>query len=385
MIPLLAMIALAPAPAEVIENVEPQAREVSIQLMARLPKLDALEYGALEALTTAIPREVDGYSHRDMLTVTSGDPIRTEVGPDFVRISFHVLPTNLSSGLSLMEALVRRSKLEALPGDRTGRSAWAVALQPWAPQRPPRASEIAELYQKIFRPENLVLAVGGRFLDGAAQRGWSTKMDAWQPPRLMPRSPYLDSPKALDKNGTAVSSIELTGPVFGGSDAALSTRFLSLVALGAGKGSSLFRTTRQKQGISYRQEALMYPSPDGWQPRLILLTLAGADLKKTAEDVRAGLIEDVKGWTDADRLRALGMADAILNRGVESSPFGWMGAIDSSLDNRTFLRAYWRMKTGTEWDPEALMRQMRMVTLEDLRDTTLETLTKATPRTISAG
>ncbi|AIE87538.1 insulinase family protein [Fimbriimonas ginsengisoli] len=372
----------------VVENVEPGAREVSIQAIARIPNLTARQADSLDALVEAIPREVEGYARRDILTVTGGDPVRCSAGPDYVRISFHVPPANLREGLSLMEALCRSSRLTVpaiLPSAKA--TSWVAALRPYERTRNPRPSEVQDLYHALFRPENITLGVGGPVKEGEAEENWSGRMDKWITPRLPEPSKYEALPKPLAKNPGGVSTIELTGPTFGAGDAAISTRILALIALGSGKGASLFRVARRQLGMSYRQEALLYPVPDGWQSRILLETSATDGLDKQAEALRAALVEDVKGWTDADLKRARGMAEAVFLRGVDFSPFafGPAGTFDDTLEGRTFLRTYWRLKTGEPWDAKALVKTMQVVTLDDLREIALGVLTEGKTRVLPAG
>jgi hypothetical protein len=372
----------------VVENVEPEATEVSIQVMARVPRLTARQADAMDALVAALPREVEGYSRRDVFTVTGGDTVRCQSGPDYVRISFHVPPSNWRVGLSLMEALVRSSKLTMPEGTSPGRvTAWVAALRPYERSRNPRPNEVADLYRTLFRPENLTLGVGGPIPAGAAREDWEARMAKWTPPRILAPSPYEPEPKPIAKNPGGLSTIEIEGPKFGGRDAAISIRVLALMALGSGKGASLFRVARQQLGLSYRQEALLYPVPEGWKSRILLETTATTELDKKAETLRTVLLEDVRGWTDADLKRAQGMAEGVFLRGIDFSPFafGPFGTFDDTLEGRTFLRTYWQMKTGEPWDPELLLRAMRMVTLEDLKETATGVLTAGKIRVLPAG
>jgi hypothetical protein len=56
-------------------------------------------------------------------------------------------------------------------------------------------------------------------------------------------------------------------------------------------------------GISYRQEAFLWPSRNGWTPR-IFLTGADPVSRAQAEQLRERLIANASAWTDADLVRA---------------------------------------------------------------------------------
>jgi len=377
MIGLLAFgLSLIPRAAQsnVIEHIEPTASEVSIQMLARVPHLTAKEADALDYLADDLARSIEGYGKIDVMTVTNGDPVRVVVGPDYVRVSFHVLPNNWRAGLGLMEAIARHSSLQ--PSDHplgVSMSAWTCALRPFVPSHPPRVDDTKELYERLFRPENLTIGVGGPIMPGKAQADWANRMSEWQVPRLLPAAKNEPDPKWLTSNIGGLSTLELAGPVFPAHDPTLATKVLSLFALGSGKGASLFRIARQKLVYSYRQEALLYPVTDGWQSRLILVMKPVGDLPAKAETLRGALADDINAWSDKDLERALGMADAVLARGVEFSPFafGPFGSMESSLEGRTFLDTYWQLKTGQPWDANNLLVQMRQVSLADLKAASL--------------
>jgi hypothetical protein len=372
----------------VVEDVEPDAREVSIQVLARIPRLTAKQADALDALVDELPRSVEGYSSRDIVTVTNGDRIRCFSGPDYVLVSFHVPSNNWRVGLSLMEAIVEHSNLTPPIQPTAPRpSAWTTALRPYVHTRAARPAEVSDLYAALFRPENLTLGIGGPIEPGKATADWTTRMARWTLPKFIPPSPYEPEPKELTTNPGGVSSLELTGPVFKATDASLPTRLLALFALGSGKGASLFRIARQSLVYSYRQEALLYPVPGGWESRLILLMQPTPDLAARADTVRKALTDDVNAWTEADRLRAVGMADAVLTRGVPFSPLalGPFGRLENSLEGRTFLQTYWEMKTGQPWNAFALLSAMRQVPLEAMRFSAAEILATGKSRLLPAG
>lgn len=385
---VLASAPQAQAPARVWEYRDAGAKEIAFVAFAPIPKLSANEADALDALVDAIPRDVEGYSRRDALDTTNGAPIRCVAGPDYIKISFSVPPENWRAGVGLMEALVQRSRLTLpeRPRVRSNVTAWDAALAPYRHAPSARLGDVQRLYRGLFRRENVILAVGGAIEPGQIEEEWQKRADQWPRVRNAGIGDFGPEPAALAANPGGLSSVELYGPSFGSADAALSTRTLALIALGAGKGASLFRVAREKLALSYRQEALLYPAREGWQPRLLLVTKSRADLPKKAEALRQGLMADVKEWSEADLQRAKGMADAIFLRGVDFSPFAFAqpGAFDTALESQTFFNAYWRWKTGLNWDPDAFLRQMKSVTLADLKETATSMLTAAKPRVLPA-
>jgi len=379
----LAMLALT-APVKVYEVVDTSSKWVSVQAIAPIPKLSDRQSNALELLVDEIPRSVLGFSHRDMMDTTNGDSVHCVLGPDYVRIYFSVPAENMKAGLSLMEALVHSSELKP-PETTTPKqvSPWNAALKPFQASAPARQADAEDLYHSLFRAENITIAVGGAVVPGLAQEVWQNLVDQW--PQIRKPQPLIGreaEPKLYMKNPSGMASVEITGPSFGPTDVAMPTRALALFALGSGKGASMFRVVRQKLGYSYRQEALLYPVAEGWQPRLIMVMKPVDDLLERGANAKKALLEDVAGWTDTDLSRALGMADAVFTRGVDFSPFafGASGSMDSSLDSRTFLSAYWQMKTGQPWDAQAFLVRMKSVTLSDLKETTTKMLNESQVR-----
>ncbi len=384
--PLILLGAMQAAPPSVVEYREPGAQEVSIQLIARLPRPTERQVNAEDDLVAELARDVDGYSHHDMMMVTNGGRIRVSAGPGYLLVAFKTPPTSWRAGLSLMAALAKDSKLTP-PEKPIVRSpdAWTFALNPVVHSRTPKPGDVEALYRAVFRPDNITLAVGGPVVAGAATADWQKRMANWSAPRLIVNR-YDEFPKAPAKSPTSLDAIGLKGPPFGAGDAALPTRVLALFALGSGKGASLFRIARQKLQYSYRQEALLYPDPEGWRMRIQLLKKPQLDAAGPMAILRPELIEDVSNWTEADRMRALGMAEAVFMRDVDFSPFafGPDGAIPGTLEGRTFLRAYWQMKTGTPWDAPSFMTLMRSVQLDDLKASATEFLTQAQATTLPA-
>jgi hypothetical protein len=145
-----------------------------------------------------------------------------------------------------------------------------------------------------------------------------------------------------------------------------------MVALGSGKGSSLFRVVRDGMNLSYRQDALLWPSAFGWKPFLVIGMEPQPDeasYRAKAEEVRQALLKDVESWTEANRQRAVGYAGALVTRGGDASPlfFRYGGPLATDVTGRTRMAAYWMSKTGSAWNPEALASSFASIPLEELK------------------
>ncbi len=376
------------ASSSVVEIPDATAHEVTIQAIIRIPKLGAKDLAKLQIIVKAIPKQTEDYARREMLVVTSGQPVQCQLTNDVIRISASVQPDNVAAGLSLMESLVRKASLfqenlDAAASEIERPDYWSAALNPIEyPAVKLGPDEAQALYHRVIRPENLMLAVGGKIVPGDAQDKWERRMEAWNPgPK--PKGYFDESaPTQLLHNTSAVSVITLAGTSIPSGDAALSTEALAMFALGSGKGASLFRVVREKHGWSYRQEAVLLPTLDGWQPQIVIAMKPTDDISQKVETIKSDLMEDVKNWNAADLARALGMASAVLDRNVPFSPLYVLGnsPAGTSLEDRTFLAGYWMMKTGKPWSPMGMLESMSHVTLEDLKDQATGILNGATVR-----
>lgn len=360
--------------------------ETTIQTIVRLPNLDAEDTASLRVICAVAPKRTEDFSRYKMLEITEGRPIRMTMLPDCVRLSVTVPGNDPLSAVSITESILRRAvfdpsdvakALKKATADR--RSYWEAALDPRVLSKPKtKREDLIYLYHRVFLPTNIEMTSAGAD-PAVVQEEWTWRTEGWKEPR--PVGPIL-APLAfqpLTSNPGSVATIEFAGPEVAGNDPALSTRLLVLIALGSGKGSSLFRVWRERQAWSYRQEALMWPTAKGWQPRLIA---AMADVPDV-EAARKVLLDDVDAWTESDRDRALGMAEGVLLNGVSYGPL-WAGTgfLGDNLEDRTFFAAYWRMKTATVWNPRHVLDQMKLIRLDELKEEARDLLQVAKPRVL---
>ena len=376
------------APPRVIELVDPSSHEISIQAMVAMPNLGAKDAAKLDIIVRAMTKQTQTYPRREMLMVTDGKPVHGNITPDQIRIAVNVPSGKLKAGLSLMESLLREASLteENLSDSEKELGKvdyWNAALMPWLrPNVHLTTDEAQFLYHRVFRPERVTLAVGGKFAPGDAEGQWLSRLDSWVVERE--QKGYFDESRIEPRttNPTPITTIDIAGAPFPGGDPSLPAKLLALYALGVGKGASLFRVVRENHGWSYRQEAILSPTKDGWLPRLLIATIPPADTKTEFDTIRAELLTDIQSWTEASRLRAIGMAEAVLIQHVRFDPIYALGTstVGDSLEDRTFLAAYWKIKTGQDWNQNALLASMKQVTLADLKEQATNLITSAIPR-----
>jgi hypothetical protein len=148
----------------------------------------------------------------------------------------------------------------------------------------------------------------------------------------------------------------------------------------------MFERLRDEKAWSYRQESVLWPTANGFAPRFIMASGDKTPGPELAKAMREQLIDAVNAWTEADVARARGMAEAVMTRGIAMSPlyFNPSWPVEDSLDDQVFLAGYWRMKTGSDWNPRKLLGQMAVANLGDLKEAALDMLTTAIPHIIPA-
>jgi hypothetical protein len=370
----------SPAP-KFLELADPEFTEVTADAIVKLPPLDSHGRAMLGRLLQTIslgPRE---YSHGDLMAITGGRIIRCDVMADHLTIEVPAFKEDLAGAISVLGEVLRNARLDdsgavLASGDS---DPWASVLHgPYtsADGLKLRKGELEEFYHHVFRPEAVTVAVSGPFASDAAQKAWDQKMADW----VVPRSARpLAPPDPIPSTSPIIGAIELDGPEISPDSADLSSSLLSLFALGSGKGGSLFRLAREEDALSYRQEAILWPTAKGWLPRLLV---ASADLKDgqaAGEKLKKQLLADVSAWTETDRLRAAGLAEGVLLRGVPLSPFYFRPdrPVTGSAEDRAYIEAYWLSKTGLPWNPAGLVDGMKGVSLEALKASAAKLLTNS--------
>ncbi len=364
-----------------IELSDPGLSEVTVEAIVKLPALDNHERAMLDRLARSIPMGPAEYSQNDLMAITGGRVVRCDIMPDCLVIEIPAFKEDLVGAISVLAGVLRNARIDDSSTLTSGNEPdpWTSVIHgPLAPQDgyKLRKGELAEFYHRVFRPESVTVAVSGPFASDEAQKEWDRKIDGWQLPNLIRAWPL---PDPLPDSSPSIGAIELDGPEISPDSPNLNSSLLALFALGCGKGGSLYRIAREKDGLSYRQEAVLWPTTTGWVPRLVVAASDQKDPDGAAAQLKIDLIADVSKWTEADRLRASGLATGVLERGVPLSPFYFQsdGPVTGSVYNRAFLEAYWLSKTGTPWNAEGMAERLRGVSLEALKAAAYEMLTHA--------
>jgi hypothetical protein len=379
----------------VSEVVDPSANRARIEIVAGLSKLDRKEWAAVQTLGSTILRGTRSYTRFQLLqyATLAGDPIRVTVGPDHIRIGFSIPPGDIRLGVDLTDELIRgallgledvQTAIDELPFRR--RSIWSQAWLPLSVEpKGVTIEDVGAIYRKVFAPGNVSIGVGGSIGPGQSSP-FLEKFGDWRA-KPEPRRRYPDAaPNFVSSRGSSVTTVTFEGPEVSavpvvaaeGATSELPAILLGVAMMGQGKGSTAFQVLRQAHGWSYRQEAFLRGSEGGVRP--ILAVGFASDPTSILERARTDLIKAVEAWTESDRARALriGKANQELNLGLGTLYFAEERPLSESLDDRTFLSAYWRLKTGRSWDhnqvSQASLEQARTLTLKWLKDGTVRVI-----------
>jgi len=242
---------------------------------------------------------------------------------------------------------------------------------------------VRDLAKRAIQPDRVIISVAGGFPVGDGVRQIQSAFGDWKPSKVSaPRSDKTLLPLLARKS--EVTTIELRAPAVAPADAAYAQTLLAAFALGVGKQSSMTRVLREAQGWSYRQEAVLWPTGKGWQPRLIVAMKLPQEDVEIAERVRKVLLEDVETWTEEHRSRALAMAEAALTRRLEVSPFwgGPAGPVALDVADRAFWTGYGALLGSPGFGPGETLEAMKPVTLDELKSRAKSLLETATPAVI---
>lgn len=384
-------------PGRFVEMPMNEQRSICVSVVAPLGSMSPHDRAVARVLAKCLLDGTADYTRRQLVDLTLGNglPLQCTVMPDHIRLQLGFEPFNLADGLRATHSILQDASLseesiskalDALPLAKG--NYWGLALQPeLADYAGVKRREVLDLYRRAFHPANLSIAVSGPFKSGQARDRWLSFYSEWvrtSPPTSLPG---IGQEKAFGKPSREITTIELAGPEFKGVDADFPARLLAAFALGAGKQSSTFRILREKLLVSYRQEALIWPTADGFRMRVIMALKPRQDEKAVAESAKQALIEDVASWGPGARERALAMARAVYVRGLPLNPLQLQasGTVGESPDDRTFMTAYWPMKTGQYWDEKKLLKSLEGVSLEQLKAAAGEALNSSSVLILSGG
>lgn len=350
---------------------------VVVQLFVKAPPMMSdREQASWEVLADVLYDGTEEFS-RDRLAQYAGQygsPLLIEAMPEYMLIQVVEPKNGMKVGCQIIEALCKRASLkseailESLKRVRTRRtSVWDEALfELELPFGDVREDTVKSLYANAFRPENMTFVFGGDLEPG---KGQAEVVDRFKP--ILTRAPqrvrFDRLPRQRTKHREQVSTFELRGSPISLTKADGAASLLAVFAIGVGKEGTLHRVLREEMGWSYRQEAVLWPTLDGWSPRFVFakksqdLTLGGA-----ARDV---IVKDIETWGEPQLDRAKSMLRTSLAGENPVSPLwiGRRGPMTEELEDRCAWAGLNSMLLGVTLDEAAINDMAAEVKLGDLK------------------
>lgn len=391
MIALAVALAVAATP-KVVEVVDTSSSRIAVQIVVKLPELDARELGMARVLEAVLP---DGTSELTkaklmLLTGQSGSPISCRLMPDCLRVQYSLPIGSLDTAGVIAESVCLKASLSAeslesalasLPYRYRGY--WSEALDGrQASYDRIKLNDLKGFYTHLFRPENMTIGVAGNFAIGDAEKQFASAFKNWTPDKdAYPRYHFTDLPKAQETRRRAIATIELYSEVMP-ADLGKNTMMASI--LGLGKGCIAFQVIREKLAYSYRQEAFLWPSESGVQLRMIAAVTDIARAKDAAETIRQEALKAVGALNEADLERARNLLRSAWKEDLIGGPICIDDGrpIGGSLEDKAFLAAYGCMKTGAAWSLEGILQKTEEVRLEEIKLALKTIIENAKTRTI---
>lgn len=374
----LALVLQQPA-LPVVEVIAPEESVVVMSAWVRAPEMGPADQAAWRVLARTLLDGTSEFTRVQLFEYGSqaGVTPRVVMMPDFLRVEFVAPVGGLDVAGLLLESVLLRPSLRnedirravAELKDDT-REPWSRVL--WGPE-PNWAvvdpSRVRELAQRTLRRESVRWVVGGRFAAGQGRAEVQRRFSSGWPtaPPIRPRFEPRFTPE--DRIGRGLALIEWRGSPVSPWTPHSAARALAMHALGAGKGSTAFRVLRETQLWSYQQEAILWPTAQGWVPRVMMVLRAERVTPDLPERVRAAILDDIEHWSEGDRARALAMARSSLEIGNPLGVF-WLdsgGPRGASLMDRMGWQGFLQMVGTGPTDERRWFDAMSQVDLETLK------------------
>jgi len=386
------ILTLALSGPQIVEIPRQDAPFITVQAVVYVSTMDARDKALARVLNETLLDGTTDFNRYRLLQygTLAGERMKCTLSPDHFRIQLEVPNGQMLLAAEIMNDVLRNARLDdddmkatldRIPYRQS--NYWSEALAPWKMDYRIKQPALISFYHQTFVPDSVRIAISGPFQAGDGLAAFQRYVQDWVPPK--PARKYLPEPDLfLEKRSSPITTIELQGPHFSIEGGNFAAQLLSATAMGVGKWSAMHRVLREKMGLSYRQEAVITPTPLGFQTHLLFACAPVDGEDGLAENARKALLADVQSWNDQTRARALGMAEGYLLNSAPISPLCLDDnrPLSSSLEDETFLQAYWPMKTGKAWNAAALMEQMRQISLEQLKAAATELLSGAETRVV---
>ena len=352
------------APKDRILEVPGDPTRTVIEVVVPLPALDPYQRRIGQITAASITQGSAGFTRGATMDATLVDGITASIVGDTLRFGIESESPNPRMAILILADAILRPLFDqevidsASASLTTDRGLLSDVYGEDLDLTPATRARVIDFWRRYVSPSTMSVAIMGGFASGTPTRYWREALSEYRKPDLR----YEPVSSSKGKHVKDWSVWEGKASPWGNQGPA---RLLAAFALGAGKGSTVFRSLRRDSGLSYRQEFFWQPTKAGWKPLIVLKSSATPEAKR---DALAKLREDVSKWTESDRKRAIAMAQSAY-RG--SSPWDPITTelIEGgrSLESISAWRyAAWPVISGTAWNPEGLLSQLEGTDLEQM-------------------
>lgn len=353
---------------------------VIVQAYIKAPEMSARESAAWQVLGHALLQGTQQFTPQSLRRYGSqaGVPPQVWTMPDFMRVQIVLPKAGLSLAVNLLYSILTAPSLYQRDLSATIRALESEDPRPWIASmtgisydyQAIREGDVARVWQRAVRRENINFVVGGGIAPGAGKEAIETRFETFTAPRDVGFLLIDGPPTPLLSIAGGVSTFSLIGRTITPASAASAAKLLAVFALGVGKDSSMHRVLREELGLSYIQSAVLWPTVEGWSPYLIMARKSENEEGKLVTVMKEALIKDIDGWSMGTVSRAKAMARAAFTRRLVSSPI-WLddtGPMSQSLIDRCAWRGYLEMVGSGALREEVLLGAMENVDLDQLKE-----------------
>jgi hypothetical protein len=251
---------------------------------------------------------------------TAGIRPRVVSCPDFLRVEVVSSPEKWKESLALAASLVAQPNWRSNQWEETEKVLAGTVLDSWSESLWPMTSfkeklledEAPNAHARILDRSGVRLIVEGPVLIGEARDEIAKVSRLWSVPEYRGLSRFAEESKLPMKQNLPVTTFEMAGKPIRIGEAGSAAQFLATVALGVGKGSTLWETVREREGLTYRTESIFWPTRSGFVPRLFMLRRAEEGEIQYAQTMTESLEKGIESYDMITLSRAKVMAEQIL-------------------------------------------------------------------------
>ncbi len=240
--------------------------------------------------------------------------------PDFLRVEVVSSPEKWKESVALAASLVAQPNWRSNQWEEKEKVLAGTVLDSWSESLWPMPAfteklledEAGNAHARILDRSGVRLIVEGPVEIGEVRDEMAKVARLWSVPEFRELSRYSEESKFQRKQNLAVTTFELSGKPIRIGEAGSAAQFLATVALGVGKGSTLWETVREKEGLAYRTEGVFWPTRNGFVPRLFMLRRAEEGEIQYAETMVKSLEKGIETYDTVSLSRAKVMAEQIL-------------------------------------------------------------------------